>query len=91
MAINEIIVQYEGRVKETITVPGKPIPIGFKVWAVAQRGFLILWNWYVPGEKNGPVRVRTPKELGGTIRDGNRGNKIQVVILHLINRFPKPL
>jgi len=88
--VDEIIVRFQGRVKETITVPGKPIPTGFKVWAVAQRGFLILWNWHVPGEKNGPVGVKTPKELGGTIRDGNRGNKTQAVVLHLINRLPKP-
>ena len=88
--MDEIIVRFQGRAKETITVPGKPTPTGFKVWAVAQRGFLILWNWHVPGEKNGPVGVKTPKELGGTIRDGNRGNKTQAVVLHLINRLPKP-
>jgi Transposase IS4 len=90
LAVDEIIVRYEGRAKETTTVPGKPTPTGFKVWAVAQRGFLILWNWHIPGEKNGPVGVRTPRELGGTIRDGNRGNKTQAVVLHLINRLPKP-
>jgi hypothetical protein len=73
LAVDEIIVRYEGRAKETTTVPGKPTPTGFKVWAVAQRGFLILWNWHIPGEKN-----------------GNRGNKTQAVVLHLINRLPKP-
>jgi hypothetical protein len=60
------------------------------VWAAAQRGFLILWNWHIPGEKNGPVGVRTPRELGGTIRDGNGGNKTQAVVLHLIKRLPIP-
>ena len=34
--------------------------------------------------------VRTPRELGGTIRAGNRGNKTQAVVLHLIKRLPKP-
>ena len=34
--------------------------------------------------------VRTPKELGGTIKQGNRGNKTQAVVLHLIKRLPKP-
>ncbi len=34
--------------------------------------------------------VRTPRELGGTKKEGNRGNKTQVVVLHLINRLPKP-
>jgi hypothetical protein len=70
-----MMVRFEGRAKETTTVPNKPIPTGFKVWGVAQRGFLLAWNWHIPGEKNGPVGVKTPKELGGTIRAGNGGNK----------------
>jgi hypothetical protein len=44
----------------------------------------------VPGIKNNPVGVRTPRELGGTIKDGKGGDKTQVVILHLIGRLPKP-
>jgi hypothetical protein len=90
LAVDEIIVRYEGRAKETTTVPGKPTPTGFKVWAAAQRGFLILWNWHIPGEKNGPVGVKTPRELGGTIKAGNRGNKTQAVVLHLIKQLPSP-
>ena len=38
--MDEIIVRYEGRAKETTTIPNKPTPTGFKVWGVAQRGFL---------------------------------------------------
>jgi hypothetical protein len=34
--------------------------------------------------------VYTLRELGGTIKAGNRGNKIQVVVLYLIKRLPKP-
>jgi hypothetical protein len=89
--VDEIIVRFEGRVKETITVPGKPIPTGFKVWGAAQRGFMIVWNWHIPGMKNGLVRVKTPRELGGTIRDNNSGNKIQAIVLYLIKRLLKPL
>jgi hypothetical protein len=84
------MVRYEGRAKETTTVPNKPIPTGFKVWAVAQRGFLLCWNWHVPGDKNGPVGIRTPRELGGTKKEGKGGNKTQAVILHLIGRLPPP-
>jgi hypothetical protein len=61
------------------------------VWAVAQRGFLICWNWHIPGDKNGPLGVRTPHELGGTKREGKGGNKTQAVVLHLIKRLPEPL
>jgi hypothetical protein len=90
LAIDEIIVRFEGRSNKTTTVPGKPTPTGYKVWGAAQRGFLIVWNWHIPGVKNGPVGVRTPRELGGTIKAGNGGNKTQAVVLHLLKRLPKP-
>jgi hypothetical protein len=90
LAVDEIIVRFEGRSKETTTIPNKPIPTGYKVWGAAQRGFLIVWNWHIPGIKNGPVGVRTPRELGGTKKAGNGGNKTQAVVLHLIKRLPKP-
>jgi hypothetical protein len=90
LAVDEIIVRFEGRAKETTTIPNKPTPTGFKVWGIAQRGFLIAWNWHIPGIKNGPVGVRTPRELGGTKKAGNGGNKTQAVVLHLLNRLSKP-
>jgi hypothetical protein len=90
LAVDEIIVRFEGRSKETTTVPNKPTPTGYKVWGAAQRGFLLVWNWHIPGQRNGPLGVRTPRELGGTIKAGNGGNKTQAVVLHLIKRLPKP-
>jgi hypothetical protein len=32
----------------------------------------------MPGDKNGPVGVRIPRELGGTIKAGKGGNKTQL-------------
>jgi hypothetical protein len=91
LAVDEIIVRFEGRSKETTTIPNKPTPTGYKVWGVAQKGFLLAWNWHIPGVKNGPVGVRTPYELGGTKKAGNGGNKTQAVVLHLLKRLPTPL
>jgi len=45
----------------------------------------------VPGIKNGPVGVRTPRELRGSIKDRKGGNKTQAVVLHLIGRLQRPL
>jgi hypothetical protein len=39
IAIDECMVRFLGRSLETTTVPSKPISTGFKVWAVAQRGY----------------------------------------------------
>jgi hypothetical protein len=52
---------------------------------------LIVWNWHIPGVMNGFVGVRTPRELGGTIKEGKGGNKTQAGVLHLLKRLPKPL
>jgi hypothetical protein len=89
LAVDEIIVRFEGRSKEITTIPNKPIPTGYKVWGAAQRGFLLVWNWHIPGQKNGPLGIRIPRELSGTIKAGNGGNKTQAVVLHLIKRLPK--
>jgi hypothetical protein len=44
----------------------------------------------VPGQKNSPLGIKTPCKLRGTIKAGKGGNKTQAVVLHLINRLPKP-
>jgi hypothetical protein len=36
------------------------------------------------------VNVRTPRELGGTLKAGKGENKTQAVALYLISRLPKP-
>lgn len=90
MAVDEIMCRYKGHAKETTTVPNKPIPTGFKVWAVAQQGFVICWNWHIPGERNGPVGIKTPVELGGTKKTGKGGNKTQAVVIALLQRLPQP-
>jgi hypothetical protein len=71
------------------TIPNKPTPTGFKVWSIAQRAFLLVWNFHTPGEKVGPVRVKTPYKLGGSKKGGKGGNKTQAVALLLVERLPK--
>jgi hypothetical protein len=44
LAVDEIIVRFKGRLKETTTIPNKPTPTRYKVWGAAQRGFLLIWN-----------------------------------------------
>jgi hypothetical protein len=89
IAVDEIMVRFEGQSMYATTIPNKPIPTGFKVWGIAQRGFLLVWNFHVPGDKGGPVGVKTPVELGGTRREGKGGNKTQAVALSLVKRLPK--
>ncbi|KAJ0130389.1 Uncharacterized protein HZ326_26508 [Fusarium oxysporum f. sp. albedinis] len=49
------MVCFLGRSLETTTIPSKPIPTGFKVWTMAQRGYFLRWIWLRPGRKFRPV------------------------------------
>jgi hypothetical protein len=43
----------------------------------------------VPGDKGGPVGVKTPVKLGSTRREGKGSNKTQAVALLLLERLLK--
>ena len=87
IAIGESICRFTGRAHEVTTIPNKPTPTGIKIWNIAQKGFILWWVWHQPGSKNGPVGVKTPRELGGS-KSGERGNKTQAVVLHLLQQLP---
>lgn len=86
--VDEAISRFQGRSNEKTTIPNKPEPTGFKIWVLAQESFFWAWNWHCPGEKNGPVGVKCPTELGGTTT-GKKGNKCQAVMWHLLRQLPK--
>lgn len=90
LAIDEHMQRFTGRAREVTTVPNKPTPTGLKIWCLAQRGFLLKWVWHRPGQKNGPIGIKTPRELGGT-KNGKGGNKTQAVVIHLLDLLPPSL
>ncbi|KAJ3453704.1 hypothetical protein MRS44_017951 [Fusarium solani] len=74
LAVDEGMIQYEGRSHQKTTVQNKPINTGFKVWVVAQKGFFLRWIWHQPGLKYGPVGVEpTKKRRSGVGRGRGRG------------------
>ena len=75
LAIDECIARFQGRAKEATTIPGKPIPTGFKIWVIARKGYFLQWIWYLKGAENRPIGVYIPRELGGIKKDGKGGNK----------------
>ncbi|SCO78511.1 uncharacterized protein FRV6_02724 [Fusarium oxysporum] len=56
--LDECMVPFTGRSKETTLVKGKPTPMGFKVWVIAQQGYFLQWLWHV---KASPVTAITVK------------------------------
>jgi len=45
IAVDECMIRFTGRSKETVTIRTKPTPTGFKIWVVAQAGYFLRWLW----------------------------------------------
>ena len=46
VAIDEAMIAYRGRTKHTIKIKNKPISEGFKVWVLAEAGYVWTWLWH---------------------------------------------
>ena len=44
-----------GRAYEVVNILSKPTPEGFKIWVLANQGYMLDWMYYVKGNKAGPV------------------------------------
>ena len=55
IAIDEAMIAYSGRTKHTIKIKNKPISEGYKVWVLAEAGYVWTWLWHSKIE--GPERV----------------------------------
>jgi hypothetical protein len=67
LTVDEVIIKFEGRTSQKITIPGKPIPVGFKQEALADSGYILNWEACRPGENEGglsQIEVDVPEELG---------------------------
>ena len=43
------MLKFEGRTAEKITIPGKPIPTGFKIFALGDSDYTYNWECTKPG------------------------------------------
>jgi Transposase IS4 len=47
--VDEIMLKFEGRTTQKITISGKPIPTGFKIFALEDSGYTCNWECTRPG------------------------------------------
>ena len=40
-----------GRSKEIVNISSKPIPEGFKIWVLANEGYILDWLYYARGTR----------------------------------------
>ena len=57
LAVDESIKRFTGRAKEIVNIPSKPTPEGFKMWILANEGYVLDWLFHAKGQGKGPYRV----------------------------------
>ncbi|KAM5528513.1 hypothetical protein FOXYSP1_18994 [Fusarium oxysporum f. sp. phaseoli] len=93
LAVDECMVRYTGRSTATTVVRGKPTPLGFKIWVIAQASFFIRWLWHFKGSNYNALgrgakvkeREAASKEAAPLIQLGN----MQGVVVSLCDSLPK--
>jgi hypothetical protein len=72
--------RFSGRSLDIVTIPSKPISTGYKVWAIAQLGYILGVLYHRNGK--GPV--------GSKALPGSGINPTQAVVVTLLKTLPNP-
>ena len=80
LTVDESIQRFMGRASETVNIPSKPVPEGFKIWILANHGYVMDWLYHAKGDKRGPIDLDEvyTKEWGFS--------KTQAVVFDLIQQ-----
>ena len=80
LAVDKTIVRFMGRASETVNIPTKPIPEGFKIWVLANGGYVLDWLYYAKGDRLGPIDLDDfwTEDLGFS--------KTQAIVLDLVKQ-----
>jgi hypothetical protein len=79
------MLKFKGRSTQKITIPGKPISIGFKLFALRDSGYTLNWECIKPGLAEGAligkkqVSISVPNSTLSTLL-----NLTQSVVIRLI-------
>jgi hypothetical protein len=92
LTVDECMIPFTGRSKETTVVKNKPTPVGFKVWVITQQGFFMQWLWHVKASpyKAVIVELPTPRPVGkkGRLQTEIPLSNTQSAVVHLLKRLP---
>jgi hypothetical protein len=55
LTIDKTIEHFTGHTPEIINIPTKPTPEGFKIWLLANQGYVLNWMFYIKGNNKGLV------------------------------------
>ena len=80
LTVDESIQRFQGRSEATVNIPSKPVPEGYKIWVLANAGYVMDWLFHAKGDKQGPIDLDEfwIKDLGFS--------KTQAVVLDLLKQ-----
>lgn len=87
IAVDEAMAKCQGRAAETVDIPSKPISKGFKIWCLANDGYLLDWMFHSKGssENDGPVGL---DDFFTSKKPGHKGfSKTQALVFDLISQL----
>jgi len=88
ITVDECIVGFTGRSRQTVTIATKPTPTGFKIWVVGQRGYFMRWLWHLPKVTFDSLIIKRGKKRKFE-EELPALNPTQSVVVDLVNRLPK--
>jgi Transposase IS4 len=84
--VDEIMLKFKGRTTQKITISGKPISTGFKIFALEDSGYTLNWECTRPGIAEGILREK--KRISISIPNSSIStllNPTQSVVIRLIS------
>ena len=66
LAVDELMIPFQGRTKHSIKIRGKPIKEGFKMWCLGFKGYIWTFSFHSGHEEDegiSPTRTLTPWNL----------------------------
>ena len=82
LAVDKTIQRFMGRSKEIINIPSKPTPKGFKIWVLANEGYVLNWVYHAKGQNKGDG----PQDICDYWTKWLGFNQTQAVILDLVSQ-----
>ena len=80
LTIDETIQRFMGRAHEVVNIPSKPTPEGFKIWVLANQGYVLDWMYHAKGDRAGPI------DLDDFWTEDRGFSKTQAVVLDLVSQ-----
>ena len=82
LAVDETIQRFMGRAKEIVNIPSKPTPEGFKIWVLANEGYVLDWLYHAKGRS----KHDGPQDLDDFWTDDLGFSRTQAVVLDLVTQ-----